>query len=294
MNNPCGRYRLICCATAALLYADHALAGENNSASHAPATPPVDIGFGVKFGSDYMFRSQTQTNGKPTVQGYVEARLLDWFYAGLFASNVRFPAYPWGLSDPALEIDYFAGLRHTWDAFTLDAGLTYFSYPGQTRVGALGDGLPANDMDMWEVSVKPSFVINDIVTIGGVFGYSPDYVGTGAPETYLAGTLRVELPNPTSFKDWSWHASGELGYQWLGKTDFGSIYIADSDLPDFTVWNVGVGFVYKSATLDLRYWGSTLRNGPDRSCFRATSIDNACGDRFVATLSFDTSLSALR
>lgn len=294
MNKPFGRCGLTLCATAALLFTNHALAGETNDASGAQATPPVDIGFGVRFGSDYIFRSQTQTDGKPTVQGYIEGRFFDWFYAGIFMSNVRFPASPWGLSDPALEIDYSVGLRHTWDKFSLDVGFAYFTYPGQLKVGALGNGLPATDINMWEITAKPSFVIADIVTVGGVLSWSPDFSGTGAPQTYLAGTLRVELPKPTSFGDVSWYASGELGYQWLGTTDLKSLYIPDSDLPDFTVWNVGVGIVYKSATLDLRYWGSTLRNGPDSSCFMATSINNACGDRFVATLSFDTSLLALK
>lgn len=259
-----------------------------------PATPAFDIGFGVKFSSDYMFRSQTQTDGKPLVQGYAEARFIDWFYAGLVMSNVSFPADPWGLSDPPLEIGYFAGVRHTWDQFSLDVGFIYFDYPGEIRPGTLGHGLPTNSMGFWEIAAKPSYAINDTITIGGVIAYSPDFVGTGAYDTYLAGTIKLNLPNPTSFKEWSWYVSGEVGYQWLGKTDFKNAYIADLDMPDFTVWNAGVGFVYKSATFDIRYWGSTLRNGPDRSCQKATSISNACGDRIVATLSFDTSLSALK
>ncbi|MCV9940666.1 TorF family putative porin [Boseaceae bacterium BT-24-1] len=257
------------------------------SGTGLPASPAVSIGYGVKFTSDYVFRGQTQSYGRPAVQGYVEGRFLDWFYAGIFMSSVSFPSHPWGLSNPALELDYSVGLRHTWDKFTLDLGAMYYTYPGQIAVGALGGGLPATDMNMWEFAVKPSFAISEDVTIGGVLGYSPNFVGTGAPETYLAGNVKINLPKIPSFEAMTWYVSGEFGYQWLGRTHLNNAFIADVDLPNFAVWNVGVAFSYKNTTLDLRYWGSQLKNGPGKSCFVATSMANACGDRFVASLSFD-------
>jgi uncharacterized protein (TIGR02001 family) len=248
---------------------------------------PFSVGYGVKFTSDYMFRGATQSDGKPAVQGYVEGRLFDWFYAGFFISSVSFPANPWGLSDPAAELDYFVGARHTWDRFTLDVGAMYFTYPGQIAVGDLGGGLPATDLNMWEVAVKPSFAFNDSVTVGGSLGYSPDYVGTGAYETYLSGNIRVNLPPLVEVEGANWFASGEVGHQWIGTTDLKSSFIPDANVLDFTNWNAGIGVTYKSATLDFRYFGSTLKNGVGGSCFSVTSMTNACGDRFAVTLSFD-------
>lgn len=255
--------------------------------TNAPIASPFSFGYGVKLTSDYIFRGQTQSDGKPAVQGYVEGRFFDWFYAGIAMSSVSFPSQPWGLSDPAVELDYFAGVRHTWDRFSLDVGALYFTYPGQIAVGGLGGGLPATDMNMVEFAAKPSFAINKDVTVGGTIAYSPDYVGTGAPETYLAGNIKVMLPPIVEVEDVSWFASGEFGRQWLGTTALNSASIPDSNLPDFNVWNVGLGVTYKNATLDLRYWGSTLDNGSSGKCFAVTSMSNACGDRVALTLSFD-------
>ncbi|MCV9999257.1 TorF family putative porin [Pararhizobium sp. YC-54] len=251
------------------------------------ATPAISLGYGVKFTSDYVFRSQSQSDGKPAVQGYVEGRFLDWFYAGIFMSSVSFPSDPWGLADPAVELDYSFGLRHTWGSFTLDVGALRFTYPGQIGVGELGGGLPVSNMNMWEFAVRPSFVVNEAVSLNGYLGYSPDFVGTGAPETFLSGGMRINLPQIPALDEVTLFTSGELGYQWIGKTDLKSAFIPDADLPDFAVWNIGVGATYKNATLDFRYFGSQLKNGAGKSCFAATSMTKSCGDRFALSLSFD-------
>lgn len=278
---------LLCSASLSRLsFAADATAGSGTGAS-APTPSAVSIGYGVKFTSDYIFRGQTQSNGRPAVQGYVEGRFFDWFYAGIFMSSVSFPSHPWGLSNPALELDYSVGLRHTWGSFTLDLGAMYYTYPRQIAVGALGGGLPATDMNMWEFAAKPSFAINGDVTVGGVLGYSPNFVGTGAPATYLSGTVKLNLPKIPSLDEMTWYASAEFGYQWLGRTHLNNAFIPDIDLPNFAVWNAGVAFSYKNTTLDFRYWGSQLKNGLGKSCFAATSMANACGDRFAVSLSFD-------
>ncbi len=256
----------------------------------APEPPPFDVAFGVKLGSDYIFRGITQTDGNPTVQGYAEVRAWDWLYAGLFMSNVDFPASA-GLTDPAAEMDFYAGIRHTWGAFTGDVGFVYYYYPGQANVYTYGAGLPANDINYWEVYFKPTYAINDIVTVGGNLYYGNSYAGTGASEVYLSGTLKINLPNYTSYKDWGWYISGEVGYQWLGTTDLNNIFLSNYTLPDYATWNVGLAFTYKAMTIDLRYYDSDLSSS---QCFTIAGLSNACGDRYVASLSFDTSLLALK
>lgn len=256
----------------------------------APEPPPFDVAFGAKFGTDYVFRGITQTNGNPTVQGYAEVRAWDWLYAGLFMSNVDFPSTA-GLTNASAEMDFYAGIRHTWGGFTGDLGFVYYYYPGQTNVGALGNGLPANDINYWELYFKPTYVFNDIVTVGGNLFYGNSYAGTGASDVYLSGTLKVALPNYTSNKDWGWYVSGELGYQWLGTTNLGNALVANISLPDYATWNAGVAFTYKAATVDFRYYGSGLNNN---QCLAISGLSNACGDRYVASLSFDTSFLALK
>ena len=65
-----------------------------------------------------------------------------------------------------------------------------------------------------------------------------------------------------------------------------------------TYWDVGLDFVYKAATLDLRYWGTNAKAAPiggvANQCGAAAAGTNFCGNRFVATLKFDTTFSALK
>lgn len=275
-------------------------------------TPLWDVAFGVKLGTDYVFRGISQTDGNPTVQGYAELRLFDWVYAGIFASNVDFPpviatpAGPFftGLSDASAEIDLYGGLRHTWGGLTLDLGFVYYYYPGEIAVNSLGAGVPGTNVDYWEIYFKPTYVINDVFTVGGNLYYTDSYAGSGSDGTYLSGTAKVDFTKWSTVPGVGFYISGELGYQWLGQTSFNNIFLADVQLPSYTTWNVGVAFTYKAATLDLRYYGSTLSEGPGfvsgvgfapfGECGVISGLPGVCGDRFVASLSFDTSFNALK
>jgi len=250
-------------------------------AAPAPEPAPLwDVAFGTKLTTDYVFRGITQTNGNAAVQGYAELQAFDWVYAGIWASNVSF------LYSGSAEIDLYGGLRHTWDNLTLDLGFVYYAYPGGTNYTVF----PAwkdTDYNYWEIYFKPTYVW-DIVTIGGNLFYGDSYAGSGASETYLSGTLKVDFSKWSTVKDVGFYASGEVGYQWLGTT---TAYLVNYAMPDYTTWNVGVGFTYKAATLDFRYWGSDLNSN---QCFDISASTGACGDRYVASLSFDTAFSKLK
>ena len=75
------------------------------------------------------------------------------------------------------------------------------------------------------------------------------------------------------------------------------VYVPAVDLPDYTTWNVGIGFTWKVFTLDLRYSDTDLSK---TNCFVITGDPHAgppaalgsnwCGSTFVAKLSVDTTL----
>ncbi len=276
----------------------------------APEPAPLwDVAFGVKLATDYVFRGISQTDGNAAVQGYAELRLFDWIYGGVWASNVDFPPVNQfggftGLTDASAEVDLYFGLRHTWGAFTADVGFVYYYYPGEIGVNTLAPGLPSVNIDYWEVYFKPTYVINDVFTVGGNLYYTSSYAGSGSTGTYLSGTAKIDFTKWSPVKDVGFYISGELGYQWLGQTDLGNIFVANYELPSYTTWNVGVAFTYKAATLDLRYYGSTLSEGPAfvqgvgfapfGTCGVISGLQNVCGDRYVASLSFDTSFLALK
>ncbi|MDI4664886.1 TorF family putative porin [Xanthobacter autotrophicus] len=305
----------IAVVAASLLLAGAASAADLSSpvpvkAVPAPEPAPLwDVAFGVKLATDYVFRGITQTDGNPAVQGYAELRLFDWIYGGVWASNVDFPPINQfgdytGLTDASAEIDLYAGIRHTWGGLTLDGGFIYYYYPGEIGVNTLGEGLPAVNIDYWEIYFKPTYVINDVFTVGGNLYYTDSYAGSGSDGTYLSGTLKVDFTKWSPVKDVGVYVSGELGYQWLGMTDIDNVYyttgvFSNYELPSYATWNVGIAFTYKAATLDLRYYGSELKegytwDGAFNSCGVISGLANACGDRFVASLSFDTTFLALK
>ena len=38
-----------------------------------------------------------------------------------------------------------------------------------------------------------------------------------------------------------------------------TLYTGGSGLPDYTYWDVGLDFIYKAVTLDLRYWDTNVK-----------------------------------
>ena len=85
----------------------------------------------------------------------------------------------------------------------------------------------------------------------------------------------------------------EIGYEYYSSgvtTNYGSV--------SGTYWDVGLVLNYKAATLDLRYWGTSVKSAAfgaaANQCGSAAAGTNFCGDRFVATLKFDTTFSALK
>lgn len=77
--------------------------------------------------SDYIFRGQTQTWGKPALQLGLEANHQSGFYAALWGSNVTSDWLP----GASLEADISAGFRKKiFNQVEMDIGGTYIYYPG--------------------------------------------------------------------------------------------------------------------------------------------------------------------
>lgn len=237
-----------------------------------------DVAFGIAGLTDYRFRGISQTKRDPSVQGYVEVSALDWFYAGVWASNVNFPERL-GLTDPSSEIDVYAGVRHTWDSFTLDAGYLYYWYPGETKT------FPGQKQtDYWELKAVPSFEFGDYGSIAGAAWWTPDYANTGSNALYLSITPKVNIP-VAAFPDLGFYVSGEYGKQWLKRADSGF------NPKDYVTWNIGGGLTYSAMTLDVRYSDTDLKKG---ECFGNTGSRNWCGSTVIGKIAFDTSLSKLK
>ena len=253
----------------------------------APAPAPFDVLFGAAFTTDYRLRGISQSNKKPAVQGYFELdyTVTDWLklYAGVWGSSLYS-----GFADA--EFDISGGARFSYGNFGLDLGYVQYEYP---------DGVAASGSGSYgEFYAKPSYKFNDWLTIGGIIdggtnfndkvaggaGGGGAWVGN-ADAYFYSGNAVITLP---------WQPAGvtiSLNPE-IGRQVYSSDVFTNLALPSYTYWDVGLDFNYKAVTLDLRYWDTnkhgTFLSGP------TYGGKDLAGSTFVATLKFDTSLSALK
>lgn len=254
----------------------------------AAATSPWDVLFGTAFTTDYVLRGISQSNRKPAVQGYFEVdyTATDWLklYAGVWGSSLYA-----GFADA--EFDLSGGARLTFGNFGLDLGYVYYEYPD--GVAASGSG------SFGEFYAKPSYKFTDWLTVGAIIDGGTDFNNkvTGGPgghgvwlgnadAYYYSGNAVITLP---------WHPITDVTISLnpeIGRQVFSSSVTANLGNVSYTYWDVGLDFNYKAVTLDLRYW-DTDKHGFYMSTPTYGSHDLS-GSTFVATLKFDTSLSALK
>jgi uncharacterized protein (TIGR02001 family) len=308
--------------------AGSAFAGDLPSTKSAPIAPVVvnpwdyDIGAGVT--SDYIFRGITQSNHQPSVSAHGELRYNvnpTWqFYVGTSGESIKFTNNIFNVGSPAMEFDGYGGIRGTFDKLATDLGVFAYGYPDSpegTKLVTLGNvtqpiGLAPRNPTFVEVYFKPTYTVNDWLTLGLNEFYTPSYLNTGAYGNYLSGTAKLSGQGDLS----AFAVSGEFGHQWLGKVD--SVYInnnnnptyqyigyANGQLPSYNYWNAGVSYTWKFLTLDLRYYGTDLSrsqayiltgipNGFNAAGNGYNTTSNYADDRFVATLSFDLTSKDLK
>lgn len=274
------------------------------------APSPWDIAFGAAIMNDYMWRGISQSAHKPSVAAYFEPRFNInpnlQLYAGIAGESIKFA------NGAAAEIDFYGGIRPTFGPVAFDFGLWYYYYPGGNSTYSLNGVVTTAiaDASFYEVYGKVAWTATDWLTLGAYAQYTPSYLGTGAPGTYYAGTAKFTAPGTWFPNDIGMYVSGEVGRQHLGSVDVDNwVYTVSADLPDYTTWNVGLGFTWKVFTLDLRYSGTDLSR---ENCFILTGDPGAgiggtvstlnaggntskwCGDTFIAKLSADLTLGSLK
>ncbi len=236
---------------------------------------PWDVAFGAGFTSNYELRGISQSDKKPSGYGYME---LDYTATNWVKFYVGAEALTLSAFDANAEIDLDGGARFSWGNFGLDVGYVYYYYPD-------GNKIPGGYDSFGDGYIKPSYKVADWLTVAGVFDYGNNFnngygiVGSKV-DYYYAGNATITLP---------WAPLGvaislnpELGHQYLGCTG------CTSD----NYWDVGLDFVYKIYTLDLRYW-DTNKHG----VFLAPAAfggNDLAGSTFVATFKIDTTFSALK
>jgi uncharacterized protein (TIGR02001 family) len=308
---------------AAAFSATAAYAADLKMATKAPPAPPVvespwDVAFGAWIASDYNFRGVTQSAHQPAVGTYFEPRYNInkdlQLYVGMGGESIDFPNHA------AAEIDFYGGIRPTFGKLALDFGVWYYWYPGGTcfnsavvgcNASLLNGNVVKGDVSFVEAYAKATFNLTDAFSFGGSFYYSPSVLNSGADGEYIAGFAKYVFPSVPLPTGWGAYVSADVGYWNLGTSDaFYGVVGFPNGIPykSYANWDLGFGFTYKVFTLDFRYYDTNLNKG-DCNAFTSdhtasgvasTAINPGgpgsdwCGATFIAKLSVDTALSALK
>jgi uncharacterized protein (TIGR02001 family) len=311
---------------AAAFSATAAYAADLKMATKAPPAPapvesPWDVAFGSWVASDYNFRGVTQSAHKPAVGVYFEPRYNInkdlQLYIGMGGESIDFPNHA------AAEIDFYGGIRPTFGKLALDFGAWYYWYPGGTCFNGAVIGCNGNlnngnvvkgDVSFLEVYAKATYNLTDAFSFGGSFYYSPSVLNSGADGEYIAGFAKYVFPTVPLPAGWGAYVSADVGYWNLGTSDAfygtgpGTPFANGIPYKSYATWDLGFGITYKVFTLDFRYYDTDLNKG---DCNAFTSDHTAsgvsstpinpggpgsdwCGAAFIAKLSVDTALSALK
>jgi Bacterial protein of unknown function (Gcw_chp) len=286
---------------AASLTATSAFAADMAVKAPPPAAPPPspwDVVVTAAMMNDYNFRGVSQSNHKPSTQAGFELRYnftpsLQG-YVGTSGESINFS------NNAAAEIDFYGGIRPTFDKLALDFGAWYYYYPGgqcfnsPSLCSSLGGGsavfpfaVPSTvlltafpntakqDESFYEVYGKATYTVNDNFSFGGSIWYSPSVLNSGAWGVYYAGNVTFTAPTTWFTNGLGAYASADVGYWDLGTSDlFYAVPAFPAGVPytSYTNWDAGIGFTWKVLTLDLRYYDSNLTKG---ECNVFTSAQNA-------------------
>lgn len=228
--------RLVTASMTCALFAGVSMSAQAEEAAPAPAwTFPTS----VSVVSDYIFRGQSQTWGKPAAQFSFEADHESGAYLGFFASNV---SQRW-LPGATVENDYFAGYRgKIHDTVGYDLNLIYYTYPGANWKHSVFSGYnDSNTLNTAEASVAFSYKWMSVkagTALTEFFGWSTNNSpkSGGFAGDYNAGVTGstkgssyVEM-NPSYDVAEGWNVSGQLGHQ----------FIRNADGLDITYFKLGV------------------------------------------------------
>ncbi|MFC6631768.1 TorF family putative porin [Microbulbifer taiwanensis] len=179
------------------------------------------------FTTDYMFRSISNSNNRPAVQGDMNWSHDNGIYIGLWLSNTDF-----GGTGNSMELDPYIGIARDIGEtnFSFDLGYWSYNYPGSK-----------SNLDYAEIYLTPSYS-KDKLSISPSFWYADNYFGEDFLDEVSAFayevTLGYDLPRNFSI-------SGRIGEQTFeGRFDF----------LNFAYYDVGVTQTCGDFSFDLRWY----------------------------------------
>ena len=200
-------------------------------------------------GTDYMFRSVSNTDQEPTAQVEFDAT-YGMFYAYIWGSNTVFAN---------VELDYGIGITPKWAGIDFNiAGLAY-TYPG---VAAL---------DYFELRTSAAHTFDKLTLSIGNW-WSPDNFGAGTQSDAIEFGASYAFAGKL-FNFFTPSISAAVGTQLYEKQE---IY------NDFVYWNVGLTLGFMDHwSADVRYYDTDYN---DAQCFTQSGGANNCDARVVGAI----------
>jgi uncharacterized protein (TIGR02001 family) len=251
---------------------------EDAPAAAAEPTPDWTFPMSVSLVSDYIFRGQSQTWGRPAAQFAFEADHKSGFYAGFFLSNV---SDHW-LPGAKVETDLYGGFRgKLTEDIGFDVGGIYYMYPGADWDESAFDGFNAsNKVDTFEAYAALTYkwlTFKTGITLNEYFGWSTNNSPVNGG---FAGDLDAGVTGDTSGSYFfELNAAYEVVPSWTVSGQIGRQEINNSKGLDITYYKAGVTKALPHGfSLGAFYSGS---NEPD-AYEDFISLDNARSDSDIA------------
>lgn len=220
---------------------------EDAAPAAAEVKPDWTFPGAVSLVSDYIFRGQSQSWGKPSLQVFVEADHKSGFYAGFSAESV---SDKW-LPGANLEADYFAGFRNTLPGaasiISFDVGAIYYTYPGGNWDESAFAGTKSNSLNTAEAYIGLTYqwlTFKTGTTLTEYFGWNPNNSGVGIG---FNGDLSAGVKGDTKYSSfYEFDALYEVVPTWIVNGQLGRQTINHSTGLDITYYKAGVTKTFAS------------------------------------------------
>ena len=207
------------------------------------APKPFTVSGSVGLVSDYRFRGVSQSDKEMAIQGGLTVSHSSGFYVATWGSNLA----GWGQFGGAnMELDLVGGYKLPVGGGTLDAGLTWYMYPGGS-----------DNTDFAEPYIKYSGIAGPVNYLAGVayapkqqalgnYSSLPSSRGQKDDNLYVWGDVSAGIPNtPVTIK-------AHLGYS-NGNPGLGPNGTSVAPTGKYVDWLLGVDYVLGPVTLGAAY-----------------------------------------
>ena len=107
-------------------------------AQTAPAAPESTLGYNVGVVSEYRYRGLGQTRGEPALQGGVDYAHSNGFYAGAWASTIKWIKDSGSDAKGPVELDLYGGYKFEAAGLAYDVGYLRYEYVGNSYKNVSG------------------------------------------------------------------------------------------------------------------------------------------------------------